>query len=392
MPTPVPSFPVESYVNSNAVASPVYGRTTVGPWIQTSNFLVGSNLSPFLSTGVQQLSASTATPLTGTMYIQYQKSPATQFVCFEFELWTPYGAASSPKTLTIDLGLPPSAYYATSGSMVNSAVAKTERQIALYPTSSAGRQVIREFVDVSNCVSTSVLVFTGSWYAMTGSSIAATAHGFRTVTAFEVPRQQLINFTTDPGVEESWGRASMDMADSFIDTTSSPKKKYGFQEIVRNLDIARQRNRNQIQLSSLYDVEKNWVFIKPYGFGTETALSYGVGTNNANSSNRVFYLRAKNTYGLTTTTCPYNISVIYSTSAGGTKPYLFLNYRKHGGAGYSQVQLDLAVGASFATITGTVDLPTDGTDQIVDCYLTAVTDDATGEILIHSFWLGENIT
>lgn len=387
MPTQVPSIPTEHSFTSDMVARPVNGRDTVGSWVQTSNFLTGRNLITVASMNVPFLSASEAV-VSGSMYIQYQKSTAAQYLCFEFEIAQPYGSATGPKSYTIDLGLPTNAVYLASNSLFNTGSSRDLRQIYMNSIGSVARQTVREFVDVRSCVSTSALVFTASWYAMTGSAIISQGHGFRTVTVLEVPRQELINFNEDPGVEELWARPGGDIADSYIDLTSSPKKKYGIQEIVRNMDNARTKVRNQVQIASVLDPAKHWVYRKITSPAVKSALSYGSGTNNSESSNRVFYFRAKNTYGLTTTTVPYNIQVIYSTS-GGTKPYLYLNYKAHGAVSYSQVQLNLTVGANKAVITSTVNIPTSGTDQIVDCYLTAVTD---GDwIEVHNFWMGEDI-
>lgn len=391
MPTAVPATPPDHYFNSDTVGQVVFGREVVGPWVDSANFLVGRNLSPFISNTVPMLAGATAI-LSGTMYIQYQKSPGAQYVGFEFELYNPIGAAAE-KTVTLDLGLPPGAVYTQLSSSCNTTIPQQFRQFSLYPVTSSARQTVREFVDVSSCVSTSILVFTASWTTITGSSEAAYAHGFRTVTGWEVPRFQLLNFTPDPGIEETWARSGQDMADSVVDTSASPKKRYGFQEIARAMDVARKEVRNQMNLASLLDPGNNWVFKKEYDGGTDGYLTYGAGISSVSSIRRIFYLRAKNIYGTAVTTdIPYKMSVIYS-SVIGAKYTFTLNYRPYGTVSWSSTSISPSAGANKASSSTTFNFSTSGgADQIIECYFSAAVDDPAGTLYIHDVWLGENNT
>ena len=374
-------------------ARPVNSKYITGLGFNNVNRLLHLEMKSLGSTMVPMLASATAVSL-GEMYIQYQKSPGVKFVEIEFEIYAPYGA-SSAKTWTIDLGLPAGASFTRTPNIFNPAVNQTERQIVPYAVDSIARKTVSCIVDVRSCVSTSVLAFTASWTAITGSSVASTAHGFRTITMNERPNlaelssgvEEQASEVNTPGlvIPFTWGQAGTDICDA-VDN-----RKLGIQQIVQGLDLNRTRYRNQLNIASLNDAGLNWIYKKDYDAFGEGNLVYGAGTSASQGYNRYFYLRAKNTYGLSVTTCPYTVSVIYSVT-GGTKPYLYLKYRKYTGGAWSKLEIQLTPSVSNKTLTTTVDLPTDGTDQMVECYLTALADDPGTTIYIHNFWMGENIT
>lgn len=346
-----------------------------------------------------QLAVATAVVYADT-YVQYQKSPGINTLEFIFEIYSPRGA-SGLKTYTIDLGLPTSASFVGGiENKFNPAVSQSLRQIVPFSTASVNRQQVRGLVDISNCNSGSILAFTASWTAITGSVSAANALGFRTLTINEIPNANALAFgASHPsaqnypfgieapyGISAGWGQPGSDLSD-FV-----TGKKQGIQSIVKALDLNRQQYRNQLNISSLNDAGLNWIYKADYdGTGNPIILTYGTGVNGSSGYNRYFFLRAKNTYGLSTTTAPYNISLIYSVT-GGSNPSFYLYYRKYTGGAWSSKKISLTPSSTNQTVTATVDLPTDGTDQMVECYLAAIADTVGSTVYIHNFWLGENIT
>lgn len=346
-----------------------------------------------------QLSAATAVIYAET-FIQYQKSPGITTLEFIFEIYSPRGA-SGLKTYAIDLSLPVSAsFVGGTENKFNSAVSQSLRQIVPFPTYSVNRQQVRGLIDVSNCSSGSVLTFTASWTAITGSVSAANALGFRTLTVNEIPNLNILSYgAMHPGAQNfsfgvegpygapgGWGAPGTDLCDSVTG------RKRGIQQIVQALDINRQQYRNQFNISSLNDAGLNWIYKADYdGSENPIILTYGTGVNGSSGYNRYFFMRAKNTYGLSTTTAPYKISLIYSVT-GGSSPAFHLYYRKYTGGAWSNKKINLTPSSTNQTATATIDLPTDGTDQMVEFYMAALADKVGSTVYIHNFWIGENIT
>lgn len=384
----VSKFAKELVFDPYLVAKPVRGEG-LREWIEQLNYLNGFTLPTFAANHFPLLK-TTAVVDSGYAIFQYQKSKGAQYVGIEMELRQPIGS-TGVHTAFFNFTVPTGAVWVRGdSSFFNSTVSSLSRSISLPSTSSATRETIIELLDVSACVSSSVLAFTASFEALTGSASSSLGHGFARINMFEVPRGKLLNFSEDPGTDDQWARPNNFLYDYHIGTNESS----GIKSIVKDLDSARFEVKSQFNISTIKDPDSNWAYVALENGGNSSSFTYGTNSDALGLSARKFYLRANDLYGSSVTTAPWKISVAYECADSITATYaLYLKYRALGSSTWLNKTMNLTTGTGIQYHSGTVSLPTTGTDQIVECYLEGGAFDVPGTSLyLWNFWMSENNT
>lgn len=382
----VPKFFSETTFNPYLVAKAVRGEG-IREWIEQLNYLNGFTL-PTIAANHFPLLQTVAAVSSGDVIFQYQKSKGAQYVGIEIELRQPI-ASTAVHSVYFDVAIPSGSFWVRGeNSLLNTGVSSSLRELVLPSTSSATRETFIEILDVSTCVSTSVLAFTASFTALDGAASASLGHGFARINMFEIPRGKLLNFSGDPGCDDQWARPGNFLYDYRTDTNH----KSGVKRVVQDLDSARFDVRSQFNISTIKDSGLNWAFEAVENGGTSSSFVYGLNSDALGISDRKFYLRANDLYGSSVTTTPWKIAVAYECAHDTVATYaLYLKYRAAGAVSWSTKTMNLTTGAGMLYYESTVNLPTTGTDQVVECYLLGGAFDVVGTSLyLWNFWMAED--
>jgi hypothetical protein len=367
------------------VASPIDGWK-IEEMAKALSFLNGFSLPSVAAISVP-LTFNAVSVTSGNLFISYQKSPGAKVLLFEMEPPVGYSAAAL-KTAYMDITLPTSASWIGT-SQFDSTVLSESREYSYVNTSSVIRPTIRAYADITNCTTSSILTITASFSSSINILSTSNGHGLSRLNIMEVPRFYIATSSTDVGIEKNWFQRGRLVED---ESSAAPYGTYGTHRLIFDLDSARYKTRSQQNLCFIDDPNQNYSLVKSYG-ASEGSFVYGTNTYNVDTTDRFFYMRVKNIYGSSQTTAPYKIRVIYKTLDGSGNYKVKFNYRAVGAVSFTTLDINCTASTSIIYTDATVDLPTTGTNQELEWYVTAVVDSDPADVLyVYNIFIAENFT
>jgi len=387
MPTKTERNPKDTNFNKIKVSDPIDG-SDVRDFTDSISFLEGYSVAKVATANIPFL-FSPVTITSGTLYPQYWKTPGAKVVLIEVE--KPLNLLTSnsvDKSAYCDI-TPPTGATWIGLSPFDSTVAQNTREYFYVNTGSLARPILRGYLDVSSVASSSISSFTCSFTEVTNSLSSSKGYGATSTVITELPRAFVYTSSSDIGLESTWTSAIQ--KGELVDGTAT--SGFGFKRLVKELDRCRAEVRSQQNLSVLFDSGENYSWRREYS-ATSGSLTYGTNTWNVDSSNRHFFLRAKNLYGTGATTAPYAIRVTYRTQDSDGTHKLVLKYRAYGsGAPFSMVEINCPPSTTVANVDQSINLPTTGTDGEVEFFFEAsVTTDSPDVLFIYNIFIAENFS
>lgn len=358
MPIEVDKKPTYSELGKFCVAQDVAGQH-IERWDHSALFLNAFNTEHVVSTYLNPLSSS-AVFVSSSTNLQYWKSPYANLIGITAELQTSTGTAL--RSAYVDVNLPAGAAW-VGDSPFDGTVSGESRQIT-YPRNDTVRvQSFTGYVDVSNCVSTSILDFSITASNYSNALSGNVGQGFYGLNIFEAPLNManpVSSADKEPGFDIGWSRSG-----EFL-YAGHPGLSYGFVRTVNQLEKARSQQRKHWQVAT--HIDANRCFIG--NAGSNVNLNY---QSKASGDKRYGYIKTRDLYADFNVdyVSPYKLRIWYrTTSALGTYK-LTLNVRAYG-LGGSYISYDLSCPASLTWTTAVVDvdLPTDGTNNEAEFYFT----------------------
>lgn len=360
MTTPVPqtatAFDFGGVQTGRAVASAGLSR-----WSEGLAHLLGYNLHV---SGGAEITAPPAghTGLDGLTYsvtVPYCRSPGAMVVRVSVELQP----TDEDDTQTVSVTLPTGASWLDANGLDGS---------VLFPNPPTGRTVGQElagWADVSGVTVGSLGLLFVFGTVPTGSK----AKGIRRVNVVEVPRSSLDNSASEPVLDGASVRPGRAVVAGDSSTTA------GIERAFYLLDLARAYDRRQPCFAGIESANTNTIGTTPH-VARETATHGALAwQHTSGTGDVVLFLRARDLYADGSTT-RYQLVLRYRTSNSTTCELKFYAEGGSIGADYSWTAAASAT-AQTVTLTGTsgtwttktqdVDIPGDGTDELVKVWVTA---------------------
>lgn len=351
------------------------------------NVTNGQMLTNFNTTNVPVLS-TTYTVTDATAVFQYKKSKGAKYVGIEIEPQFNFEATGTGnRTFYVNITLPSGAAWANLSSSFSPTVSTDSRLIRQPPTTQRLAETYLEYVDVTNCTTSSILAFTASFYTVNGVALASAGHGFSRINAFEMPRETYLDSTSDIGISAKQNT----LMDNFLSQSSTAIYRAGMQRVVDQLFTFKDSSPNQVNHTFLKDTNKRWSLRKEYS-SLSGSFIYGYDTYTVSTADRIHSVRVNNTYGSSDATKPFNFSVAYETETNSAQYVLLVNVRPSGSSGWTQYSISLP--ASIGAVSyylQTIEFPTNGINQVAEYYFTGEASEDPSDVLhIYNIFMHEN--
>lgn len=382
-------------INSGGQRFPVLNNAkTTSPTMVLDEFrgLNTSNtqmLTNFNATFVPTLDSAYAVD-SGSVVFQYKKSKGAKVIGIEIEPQYSYDCAVT-KSFYTNISIPSGAVWLSSASYFASTVPTGSRLINQPQTSQRIPSKMVEYINVEGCLSSSILVFTASWYGVGNVLSASSGHGFSRINAFEIPRPSYLDNINDVGLSRLYKNSLYFLLDSYLTSSADTVTNYGVQRIVNQLYTFKDESPSQINHSFMHDANRRWILKREYS-SVSGSFVYGQNVYSVSTADRKHYLRVNNTYGSADTTKPFKFSIAYETADVVAAYSLYVNVRPSGSVGYTQHTISLPPsvgGVSF--YEQTIEFPTNGISQVAEYFFEGqASEKETGELYIHNIFMHEN--
>lgn len=322
----------------------------------------------------------------GSVIFQYKKSKGAKVVGIEIEPQYSYDCAVT-KSFYTNITIPSGAVWLNSASYFASTTPTGSRLINQPQVSQRLPNKYIEYINVENCLSSSILVFTASWHGVKNVLSASSGHGFSRINAFELPRKTYLDNQNDVGITSK----QTYLIDSYVSSSTENTINYGIQRIVNQLYTFKDESPSQINHSFMHDANRRWILKKEYAT-ISGSFVYGENVYSVSTADRKHYLRVNNTYGTSDTTKPFKFSIAYQTAESGAAYSLYVNVRPSGSVGYTQHTISLPPSVGYVSFyEQTIEFPTNGISQVAEYFFEGqVSEEVAGELYIHNIFMHEN--
>lgn len=322
----------------------------------------------------------------GSVVFQYKKSKGAKIIGIEIEPQYSYDCVVT-KSFYTNISIPSGAIWLNSSSYFASTVPTGSRLINQPQASQRIPSKMVEYINVENCLSSSILVFTASWHGVKNVLSASSGHGFSRINAFELPRKTYLDNSSDVGITSN----PTYLLDSYVSSSTENTINYGVQRIVNQLYTFKDESPSQVNHSFMHDANRRWILKREYS-SVSGSFVYGQNVYSVSTADRKHYLRVNNTYGTADTTKPFKFSIAYETADSGAAYSLYVNVRPSGSVGYTQHTISLPSsvgGVSF--YEQTIEFPTNGISQVAEYFFEGqASEEVAGELYIHNIFMHEN--
>jgi hypothetical protein len=322
----------------------------------------------------------------GSVVFQYKKSKGAKIIGIEIEPQYSYDCVVT-KSFYTNISIPSGAIWLNSSSYFASTVPTGSRLINQPQASQRIPSKMVEYINVENCLSSSILVFTASWHGVKNVLSASSGHGFSRINAFELPRKTYLDNSSDVGITSN----PTYLLDSYVSSSTENTINYGVQRIVNQLYTFKDESPSQVNHSFMHDANRRWILKREYS-SVSGSFVYGQNVYSVSTVDRKHYLRVNNTYGTADTTKPFKFSIAYETADSVAAYSLYVNVRPSGSVGYTQHTISLPSsvgGVSF--YEQTIEFPTNGISQVAEYFFEGqASEKETGELYIHNIFMHEN--
>jgi hypothetical protein len=337
------------------VGAPISAGGEGQPWNGDLLWLMGTCVQPVANCMFPQLSAATF-----NIRVPYRRPPWVQALCIEVELYGSLAAAAG--------GWAEVNATLTGSAPIGTTDLDGTRKSLPFDDARIVRP-LRGIMDVSGVTANTNTTLTIGHAAFTPDAGTLPLRGISRVSVFELPlgSSSPTASADDPGVEGSWPVATGDARNALYDGTATGPA--GFKRFVAEMDRARTRPRWSQWIAPQED-SAAWF--------TDSAVLADLDWRLGDGSTQTvhLYTRAQRLYG-SSVADPHEVTVWYKTTSASDDGQLELTAAS--GTTTNTVTATLPASTTWTSVTGTLDLPADHTEQRVT--LTARASIAGGEEL-----------